>query len=286
MIGEKYGKWLIQGEIFNHERPGRQMKCVCECGRIAVLPANTLRAGRSTQCKNCMYEERFKPNAMIGKKFGKWTVISFLGVRNRCYFYETLCKCGKSGKHYGSDLKARKSLQCIDCHNRDLAKRKYEMHGGSKTETYNIWKNMLRRCLNPKDPHYDRYGGRGITLCPRWNIYSEFLADMGERPDRMELDRIDNDGNYCPENCRWVTHRENCLNRDNSRCGNSKKRTKHIFTHEGKTQSAAQWAKELGLHYSTFLRHIPKGIEWVSEYAKERSKLLCAPAPSLVGAAS
>lgn len=87
---------------------------------------------------------------------------------------------------------------------------------------YEVWRGMRRRCQEENHPSYYRYGGRGITVCDRWlRSFKEFKKDMGERPEGMELDRIDNDGNYCPENCRWVTHAENMKNTSKSRPGKS-----------------------------------------------------------------
>lgn len=88
-----------------------------------------------------------------------------------------------------------------------------DKHG--KSPTYNSWAKMKDRCLNPKQFSYHRYGGRGITICERWMEFTNFLSDMGERPDGMVIDRINNDGNYEPANCRWVSHKENCNNTKN-----------------------------------------------------------------------
>lgn len=88
-------------------------------------------------------------------------------------------------------------------------------HGYFGTPTYRAWNDMKKRCLNPTNKVYPRYGGRGITICERWLTFVNFLADMGERPDGLSLDRIDNNGNYEPGNCRWATWSQQMLNRGN-----------------------------------------------------------------------
>lgn len=108
-------------------------------------------------------------------------------------------------------------------------------HGMHKTSTYRIWHGMIARCRYPSMQSYPRYGGRGITVCDRWqgeNGFINFLADMGERPGDLTLDRVDNDGNYTPENCRWATRSEQQRNKTPAKQHEVCKRG-HIFADVG-----------------------------------------------------
>lgn len=108
-------------------------------------------------------------------------------------------------------------------------------HGHSRTPTYYSWINMLTRCTNERNSHYGFYGARGISVCDRWKTFSDFLADMGEKPKGMSLDRIDNDGNYEPGNCRWATHRTQSRNR---------RSTKAVIRSDGRRYSSMAEAAE------------------------------------------
>lgn len=100
---------------------------------------------------------------------------------------------------------------------------------------------MRGRCTNPARPDFHNYGGRGITYDPRWDDFRNFLADMGEKPIGMELDRIDNAGPYCKDNCRWATRKQQMENSRRSK----------MITYGGKTQNVSDWAKELGIGVMT-----------------------------------
>ena len=120
---------------------------------------------------------------------------------------------------------------------------------------YKRYIHMKERCYDPNDKRYHRYGGRGITICDEWlNDYYAFekWAIENGYSDELTIDRVDNDGNYCPENCKWVTIAENNQHRGTSR----------FFTYNGKTQNLAQWCEEYGLNYHTVLCRLRRGWDF------------------------
>lgn len=124
-----------------------------------------------------------------------------------------------------------------------------EKHGYFGTKTYYSWSAMKMRCTNPKNPGYKNYGGRGITYCPTWEQFENFLADMGEMPNGMSLEREDNDGPYCKSNCKWASRAEQNLNR----------RSVQMHTLGGKTQCTQHWATELNIAPPTLRRWLKSG---------------------------
>ena len=109
---------------------------------------------------------------------------------------------------------------------------------GKKTDIYQCWENMKRRCNYPKSPSYKNYGARGIKVCKRWDKFENFLADMGEPPKGLTIDRIDNDGDYEPGNCRWATHKQ--------QAGNT---TRSVWIENGgERQIKADWLREVGVN--------------------------------------
>jgi hypothetical protein len=212
LAGTQIGKWTILNRIEKGPTPGHYYECICECGNVMIKAATELRAGRSTQCRQCKIDEMHNPEKEIGKQYGKWHVIRYLGIHRKLHQFLCRCVCGFEGKHCAADLRAGKSKSCLTCANKEIAKRNIK-HGMNNTRIYKVWSAMLHRCNNSNATSYIRYGGRGIKVCERWNKFENFLEDMGIPKDGLTLDRINNDGDYEPSNCRWVTHKENCQNR-------------------------------------------------------------------------
>ena len=130
----------------------------------------------------------------------------------------------------------------------------YFKHGLAGSPEYISWRHMVKRCTDPTEPRYHRYGGRGIKVCARWlKDPSNFLADMGKRPSpEHSLDRIDNDGDYTPENCRWATLLEQVRNRGG-------RRPTCRLTMQGETLTIVEWAQRTGLSTNQIRNRLRKG---------------------------
>lgn len=194
---------------------------------------------------------------LTGKKFGRLVVIKQAN-RDKWGHLLWLCKCncGKEKIIQSSHLITghTKSCECIKKETKNLK------HGHHKTKTYTSWQAMKQRCTNPRVMNYNNYGGRGIKVCERWRKFENFLEDMGEVPRGLQIERKDNDGNYCQENCHWVTRKQQARN----------KRNNHLITYNDKQQCLATWAEEYNIKYHTLYYRIYK-LGWSIQKALTKS---------------
>lgn len=187
---------------------------------------------------------------VIGQRFGRLVILA--RAENGKKFarrWECLCDCGTVKAVHESSIKTGGTKSC-GCWFRETRGSLNLSHGHSKTAIYMTWTSMKMRCLNPRVRSWVDYGGRGITVCERWvNSFENFLADMGEKPDaNSQIDRIDNNGNYEPANCRWVSPAKNGRNKRNNK----------MLTFNGKTQSQSEWGEEMGIDYHTISDRMTK----------------------------
>lgn len=194
---------------------------------------------------------------LVGKRFGRLVVEAFWGHdRFEKRLWLCRCDCGKAATPSGNRLLRGDTRSC-GCLHDELASQRFTKHGGKHSQVYNVWCTMKGRCLNPTDPRYKYYGGRGITVCDRWKTdFAAFRDDMGPRLRGMTLERKDNNGSYSPDNCIWATMKTQ---------GRNTRRTKR-YEHKGENLTLGEWSERTGIAVSALYFRINES-DWTIEEA-------------------
>jgi len=186
-----------------------------------------------------------------GQTFGRLTVLREMSSDKAHRSWLCVCTCGTEKLVGHPSLKSGKTKSC-GCLRRELVAKKMTRHGAcasrKPTRAYKIWSGMIARCEIKSASGYEQYGGRGVKVCDRWKSFENFLADMGEPPAGMSIDRLDGSRGYEPGNCRWATRQQQNENRKSVRW----------IEFDGKRMNVAQWAKHLGINNSTLLEALAK----------------------------
>jgi hypothetical protein len=188
---------------------------------------------------------------LAGQRFERLVVLEPAGKnKHGQYIWKCECDCGKITFPTTYDLRTGHTKSC-GCYGKEKLKQSVITHGERHSSTYNTWCSMKGRCYTSSNTSYNRYGARGIAVCDRWkDSFENFLEDMGHRPSPKHcLDRIDNDGPYSPDNCRWVTYTENNRNRRDSR----------ILPLGEESMTMAAWGERLDISVVTIFNRLERG---------------------------
>ena len=191
---------------------------------------------------------------LTGQVFGRLTVTGCAYRKNGKYYWDCVCSCGGSvaKPKSGSDLKSGKVRSCGCVRDETFANNRRKTHGMSRTRLFNIWSSMKQRCCYTGAISYNRYGARGICVCDEWrdnfDAFLEWAIQNGYKDD-LTIERIDNNGNYTPQNCKWATYKEQNNNRSNNR----------IVVYQGKKYTATELSVRIGLSVPALLWRLDNG---------------------------
>lgn len=252
-IGKRFGSLTVIGEASKTHKYSKRFLLRCDCGNIISEQPNRIIGGHKKTCgRSCpickeMQGPQFDFSGYVGKKNNELTVVGLVS-KGKQTLLRCKCSCGSEVDVFPYQFKsgAVKSCGCLRNIFHDTP------DGRSSHPLYKIWYQMMRRCYNEKASAYNRYGGRGITVCEEWHDFLAFLKwsdSVGGRPEGYTLDRINNDGPYSPENCRWATMRDQSRNKSDN----------IIIEYNGKSQTLTDWANELGIKQITFHNRYVRG---------------------------
>lgn len=262
LAGQRFGKLTVIRRVANDKQGHSQWECQCDCGNVHVVKAGYLKNGHTKSC-GCWKQTTYNPRIVdrTGKRYGRLTVIRFAGTKDGKSWWECQCDCGNTIIVPQQSLHG--NTNSCGCLRKDVAGNRTRTHGLRKHPIWNSWHGMVDRCTNPSNAFWYRYGGRGITVCDDWLDANKFLewALANGYQEGLSIDRINNDGNYEPDNCQWVTVGEN----------SSKDNYQRIFvTIDGITHTLVEWSRIINVPYQRFRRRwYRRGEEHIKQFIKD-----------------
>jgi hypothetical protein len=250
LTGTVFGEQVVIS--FSHRKGGTYYwNVLCKCGKLHLVSGNILNRGESKSC-GCNFKF-IEP----GQRYGRLTVLSLYEgdrskYKSRSKRWVCECDCGSVVTVSAGGLTSGHTQSC-GCLQKERQLKAVITHGEYKSDLYGVFWAIKERCLNLKCSAYKWYGGRGIKICAEWNsdyeVFKEWAHSNGYKKG-LQIDRIDNDGDYCPENCRWVTSKDN----------NRNTRYNKYITYEGKTQCFSAWAEELNMRNAVVRDRFYRGL--------------------------
>lgn len=267
LTGQRFGRLTVIKRVENNKYGGARWLCQCICGNEITAARGDLINGDTKSC-GCLlsdYGKKLGAKRLIdltGQKFGRLTVIERNGSDSDGHArWLCKCDCGNETTVTANQLKDGSTKSC-GCYQKEMVAKRSTRHGkykdGKRNRTFVSWYNMLNRCNKENASSYKWYGQRGIKVCKEWYVFDNFLKDMGECPPNMSIDRIDVNGNYTPENCRWATSEEQHNNM----------RSNVYVEHNGETKTLSQWERFLGMKTGTFKSRYQRGKRGDSLFRK------------------
>lgn len=245
ITGQRFGNLVVKEFAYTTHTSGAYWLCDCDCGNSKVICGASLRRGRSTCC-GCHNSEN-----IIGKKFNRLTVLGLDAIIDNRRHLLCKCDCGNTAIVARNKLVTGHTRSCGCLQIEKIVTFNYK-HGMARTPTHNSYSSMIQRCYDKGNNSYPNYGGRGIKVCEEWLGdlgFNNFYASMKERPTNTTLDRIDNNGNYSPENCRWSTKETQEKN----------KRSTYNIEYKGEIKCLSDWAKIFNRSYVTIKYRLEHG---------------------------